>query len=305
MSKKQSIIIVICVVILGGLGFLGYKALESRHKKNLDAVREQEKTEWQEKNEQLADTIGSLKKTISTLTGDSGIIEDEDIISNGESKSLAPGEDSEGLDSIEEVEHRIASFFVHLDKQDYIKKYKLMGSSYNEYEKAIQKLSEKTPLLGNETASLYNMFLNIAHFYRVLGSERLSLIKDVITNESEDIESTMRDFYLWYTYDGAGRKKIKGRPSQQVLYEYAGFFLNTIGGRNYLMRRESKIRILTCYYSVLILDRANDMKQNPNGIDIRPFLRLVFSDLSNKSGFIFHYEYMKNLNELEVKYNID
>ena len=83
------------------------------------------------------------------------------------------------------------------------------------------------------------------------------------------------------------------------------FFLNTIGGRNYLMRQESKIRILTSYYSVLILDRANDMKQNPNGIDIRPYLRLVFSDLSNKSGFTFHYEYMKNLKRLKEKYNID
>ena len=70
------------------------------------------------------------------------------------------------------------------------------------------------------------------------------------------------------------------------------------------MRRDSKIRILTSYYSVLILDRANDMKQNPNGIDIRPYLRLVISDLSGKSGFIFHYEYMKTLKKLEGKYNI-
>ena len=148
------------------------------------------------------------------------------------------------------------------------------------------------------------MFLNIAHFYRALGSERLSMVKDVLTHENENIESTMRDFYLWYTYDSKDRKKIKGRPSQQVLYEYAGFFLNTIGGRNYLMRRDSKIRMLASYYSLLIMDRANDMKQNPNGIDMRPYIRLVISDLSGKSGFIFHYEYMKNLKRLEEKYNI-
>ena len=197
------------------------------------------------------------------------------------------------------------SFFVHLDQQEYIKDFNFEGSSYNEYEEVIQKISEKTPLLGNETESLYNMFLNMAHFYRVLGARRLSIIKEVITRENEDIESTMRDFYLWYTYDGQDRKRIKGRPSPQVLYEYAGFFLNTIGGRNYLMRRESKIRMLTSYYSVLILDRANDMKQNPNGIDIRPYIRLLISDLSNKSGLLFHYEYMKNLKRLKEKYNIN
>ncbi len=302
MSKKQSIIIVLCIVVLGVAGFLGYRMLESKYRKNFNAALEQEKTEWQVKNEELTGKIESLKRTISTLTGDADLVEDEDITSD---EVTEPGVDSEGTDSIEEVERRIAAFFVHLDQQNYIKKYNLEGSSYNEYEEIIQKISEKPPLLGNETESLYNMFLNIAHFFRVLGKERISLVKDVLTHENENIESTMRDFYLWYTYDGKDRKRIKGRPSQQVLYEYAGFFLNTIGGRNYLMRRESKIRILTSYYSVLILDRANDMKQNPNGIDIRPYLRLVISDLSNKTGLIYHYEYMKNLKRLKEKYNID
>ncbi|MGD9157382.1 MAG: hypothetical protein PVG39_03155, partial [Desulfobacteraceae bacterium] len=230
MSKKQSITIVICVVILVILGILGYRALESRHKKDLDAALEQEKTQWQGKNEELTDKIDSLKRTISTLTGDADLIEDEDINSDDEAMSKTPGEEPEDIESIEEVERRIASFFVHLDQQNYIKKYGFAGSSYNEYEEIIQKISEKTPLLGNETESLYNMFLNIAHFYRVLGSEKLSLIKDVLTYENENIESTMRYFYLWYTYDGKDRKRIKGRPSQQILYEYAGFFLNTIGG---------------------------------------------------------------------------
>jgi hypothetical protein len=304
MSKKQIVTIVICIVIFGALGFLGYRTLESHYKTNLD-VLEQEKIEWQAKNEELTDKIVSLKKTVSTLTGDANLVEDEDIVSEDESGSNAPGDDLETTDPIEDVERRIAAFFVHLDQQDYIKEYDLDGSSYNEYEEIIQKISEKPPLLGNETESLYNMFVNIAHFYRALGKERIFLVKNVLAHENENIESTMRDFYLWYTYDGKDRKKIKGRPSQQTLYEYAGFFLNTIGGRNYLMRRESNIRILTSYYSVLILDRANDMKQNPNGIDIRPYLRLVISDLSNKSGFTFHYEYMKNLKRLKEKYNID
>ncbi|MBN2417890.1 MAG: hypothetical protein JXL81_00765 [Deltaproteobacteria bacterium] len=300
MSKNQTITIIACIVILGVLGFLGYTILESRYRKNFDAALEKEK----EKNVELADKIDTLKNTIATLTGDAGLVEDEDLSSIDESASDTTDEDLQHADSIEEVERRIASFFVHLDQQRYIKEYNFEGSSYNEYEEIIQKISDKTPLLGNETESLYNMFLNMAHFYRVLGNQRISLIKDIIINENDDIESIMRDFYLWYIYDNQGMKKIKGRPALKVLYEYAGFFLNTIGGRNYLMRRESKIRILTSYYSVLILDRANDMKQNPNGIDIRPYLRLLISDLTNKSGFLFHFEYMKNLKRLKEKYNI-
>jgi hypothetical protein len=301
--KQQNIKIIICVAILAVIGFLGYMALESRYKKNLDTALEQEKTEWQVKNEELKEKIDSLESTIYTLTGDPELTQEERMNLADESESDNTGKDTEHPDSIEDTERRIASFFVQLDNEGYIKKYKLTGSSYNEYENVIQRISDKTPLLGNETDSLYNMFLNIAHFYRVLGSERLSLVKDVITHEN--METIMRDFYLWYTFDGEGGKRIKGRPSQQVLYDYAGFFLNTIGGRNYLMRRDSKIRILTSYYSVLILDRANDMKQNPNGIDIRPYLRLLMSDLSDKSGFIFHFEYMRNLKRLEEKYNIN
>ncbi len=301
-NKKQVLTIIILIVIVGLAGFAGYSILESRHNKNLDTL-EKEKSEWQEKNDKLQDKINSLEKTISRFSGDTGLTPEEGSNPAAESGSDQPAEGPEKPVPIEDVERRIAGFFVELDKQEYIKKFHFQKNSYDEYEDIIEKLSKKEPLLTNETSSLYNMFLNMAHFYRVLGKEKISLIKDILANE--DIEPVMRDFYLWYTYDGKDRKKIKGRPSQQVLYQYAGFFLNTIGGRNYLMRRNAKIRILTSYYSLLILDRANDLKQNPNGIDIRPYLRLVFSDLSGKSGFVFYSEYMKNLKMLMEKYNIN
>ena len=305
MYKKQSFTVIICVVILVIIGFLGYRILESRYKKELDATLEQEKVEWQGKNEKLRNKIDSLEKTISNLSGDTDLVNEEGMEPTDGPGLVESASDSEYSDSIEDVERRIASFFVYLDKQEYIKKYKLNGSIYNVYEDAVQKLSKKIPLLTNETESLYNIFLNIAHFYRVLGSDRLSLFKDILSHEEENIEPTMRDFYIWYSHDEKDNKRIKGRPSPDVLYDYAGFFLNTIGGRNYLMRRDSKVRILMNYYCVLILDRANDMKQNPNGIDIRPYLRLVISDISDKSGFIFHSEYMKNLRMLMIKYSID
>lgn len=301
-NKKQGLTIIILIVIAGLLGFAGYFMLESRNKKNLDAL-EKEKVAWQEKNVKLQDKINSLENTISKLSGDTGMIPEEGGNPVAESGSGQPAEGPEKPVSIEDVERRIAAFFVHLDKQEYIKEYNFQKNAYDEYEDIIEKLSKKEPLLTNETASLYNVFLNMAHFYRVLGKEKISLIKDILANE--DIEPVMKDFYQWYTYDGKDRKKIKGRPSQQVLYEYACFFLNTIGGRNYLMRRDAKIRILTTYYSVLILDRANDLKQNPNGIDIRPYLRMVISDFSGKSGFVFYPEYMKNLRRLADKYNIN
>ena len=304
MEKKQNNLFIICALIIAGLAVLGYILLESSHKKDLETALNDKNMEWQGKTDKLMEKIDTLEKEISAFSGeDDQPFMEQDNPEDGNDLS-EPDKKPQTSDNFDDVERRIASFFLYLDKQEYVKKHKIKGSTYNEYEEAVQKLSEKKPLIANETESLYNMFLNIAHFYRVLGNDKLSLFKDVLANEDEKIETTMRDFYLWYTYNDKNKKRIKGRPSPQVLYGYAGFFLNTIGGRNYLMRRDSKVRILTSYYSVLILDKSNDMKQNPNGIDIRPYLKLLFSDLSDKTGFAFHSEYMKNLGRLMDKYNI-
>ena len=301
-KKNRNLFYIICIAVLIIAGFMGYRVLESRHKKSLSSALEKEKLEWSGKNDKLRRRITSLEKTISRLSGDTELPPEEDIITTDEPATDLSDEGPEAAISISEVERRIAAFFVHLDKQDYIKEYKLDRGTYDVYEETIEKISEKPPLLVNETESLNSMFQNMAHFYRLLEVQRLSLIKDILLYEDEEMESTIRDFYLWYTY--SNNSNIKGRPSQEALYEYAGFFLNTIGGRNYLMRRDSKIRILTSYYSVLILDRANDTKQNPHGIDIRPYIKLVYGDISGKSGFIFYSEYIKKLSRLKDKYNI-
>ena len=99
-------------------------------------------------------------------------------------------------------------------------------------------------------------------------------------------------------------EKKDGRPSLKVLYKYSGFFLNTLAGRNYLLRRVPKIRVLATYYCVLILDKANDAKLNPNGIDIRPHIKLLLTDISNQSGFINKDQYLSELDQLDRKYQL-
>ncbi|MFC1494748.1 hypothetical protein ACFL6W_05665 [Thermodesulfobacteriota bacterium] len=306
MYKKQNIVMIISIIVICGLVFSGYIILKSRHEKELDNIRRQEEEAWNSKTELLQDKVTGLEKEISVLSGN--ISEELDISGDLEYTPGPGGMLEKGTEEslrIEDIERRIASFFLRLDEQGYIKQYELKGSSYGEYEALIEKLSLKTPLIVNETESLYNMFLNIAHFYRTLGKNRLTMVRDVLINEHDIIESTMRDFYLWYTYDYGGEKKIKGRPSTEVLYEYAGFFLNTIGGRNYLMRRDSKLRILTAYYSILFLDKANDLKKNPHGIDIRPHLRMLLNDVSTYTGFKYKFEYIKQINGLKKKYRVE
>jgi len=85
-------------------------------------------------------------------------------------------------------------------------------------------------------------------------------------------------------------------------YEYAGFFLNSLGGRSYLLRRDPGVRILTTYYSVLILDRANEEDLNRHGIDIRPHIDSVAQEIRNSRGLVFQKQYLDRLEALREKY---
>jgi hypothetical protein len=87
------------------------------------------------------------------------------------------------------------------------------------------------------------------------------------------------------------------------MYEYAGFLLNTLGGRSYLLRRSPKVRALTTYYCVLALDRANDEELNSKGIDIRPYIKSSLMEIKNQIGLIYQKEYIAKLSELSLKYS--
>jgi hypothetical protein len=78
--------------------------------------------------------------------------------------------------------------------------------------------------------------------------------------------------------------------------------LDTLGGRSYLMRRDPKLRLLTTYYSILVMDRANDRKMNPNGIDIRPAIAVTAKEIRSHTGLAYRKQYLAELERLTAKY---
>ena len=64
------------------------------------------------------------------------------------------------------------------------------------------------------------------------------------------------------------------------------------------------MRILTTYYCVLMLDKANDSLLNAYGIDIRPHIKLLLTEVSNKTGLINKEQYMSELEKLSNEYQI-
>ncbi len=206
--------------------------------------------------------------------------------------------------SLEEIERRINSFYSYLDQQQYVKSYRFFNRTKEQFQQIFKMLAGKPPIFPRETDSINDVLKNVFYFYRVLGKERITLIKDVLENESDIIEPLMDSFYFWFTSSNEYSKLELTRPSIEQLYIYACFFLETLGGRSYVFRRDSKVRILTLYYCVLIIDQANIDVVNSNGIDIRPHLKLISEDMTHQKGLNYKNQYFMKLEMLRKKYRL-
>ena len=300
--------IVVALVIIAVSGFFLFSKISGWHESKLEKAVQKEQEAWQGKASKLEQEVSELKLELTDVKGQNvpeeklakvfGKQEKEETRQVG-----ATPTPPEKLSEIAVTERQIAAFFTYLDKRPYVQSLNLAGGSYLQYQIAIEKLSAKPPIIVGEMDSLYNMVRNVAHFYRVMGKKRVLLTKQILQSESEVIEAVMKTFYKWFTMDDGGKATLKGRPSMTAMYEYAGYILNTLGGRSYLLRRNPKVRALTTYYSVLILDLANDEELNSRGIDIRPYIRSSLLEIKNQIGFIHQKEYITRLSELSLKYS--
>jgi hypothetical protein len=309
MDRSAKIIVAIVVIVVSA--FFIYSKFAGWHASKLETTVKQERKNWRDKTDQMKQEIATLKQELAVVKGQA-VSQDKLAEVFGEAqqedKKVAQqltGKISEGKKqpSFAEVEGHIMAFFSYMDDQEYVQSYKFKEGTYHQYQIAIKKLSSKLPIITGEISSLYNIVRNVAHFYRVMGKERVLLIKQLLQNESEVIESVMRTFYLWFTMDDEGQSSVQGRPSMRNMYEYAGYILNTLGGRSYLLRRDPKVRTLTTYYCVLMLDKANDEELNSKGIDIRPYIGSSLMEIKNQTGFIYQKEYLTKLRELTLKYH--
>ena len=299
--------IVVALVIVAVSGFFLFSKITGWHKSKVEKAVKEEQQTWQGKTDKLKQEVTELKQELTEVKGQQ-VPEEKLAKVFGENDKAEPQAEKEKqipakkLSDFAETERQIAAFFTYLDKRPYIQSLNLAGGSYLQYQIAIEKLSSKPPIIVGEMDSLYNMVRNVAHFYRVMGKKRVLLARNVLQNESEVIESVMETFYKWYTQNDEGQSTLKGRPSLTAMYEYAGYILNTLGGRSYLLRRSPKVRALTTYYCVLILDRANDEELNSKGIDIRPYIKSSLLEIKNQIGLIHQKKYITRLSELSLKY---
>jgi hypothetical protein len=219
---------------------------------------------------------------------------------------LAPQERVEDVlrveDECQKMERELREFFTYLDKKDYVRELKIGEDTFSRFKKIIHDLSLHPPLPAGEGINYDKIIENIYYFYRALGLKDLRLIKLIIKNETDTMEINLALFYRWLMSGDECTKKGGLPPSPDTLYRYAGFFVNSIGGRAYLFRRETKLRLLFSYYCLLIIHEADKKKMNSFGIDITPFLEPLVEEIENFQPLYFRREYAGKLIDLKNYY---
>ncbi|MBU0484313.1 MAG: hypothetical protein KKB30_07350 [Proteobacteria bacterium] len=300
-SRKKNplnliLIILLAIITIGGITYVNWDKIFNK------AARE---TIYEERDN-LKEKINLLEREVAKLSEKqtTEIDEQDQPESSDQDKRPSTLPIKIGKISCEQLDTEIQEFFHHLDSQEYIKDRSLNGGSQAHVKRLIDKLLANPPIVVRETDSLFTILTNTAHFYRVLGPEDVILAKDILAQEAGILEPTMALFYNW------SKKQQECKTPQteitlplQNLYEYAGFFLNTLGGQSYLFRRESHLRILIKYYCILILDRSNAEILNRHGIDIRLPIKSMINEIDLSENLLYKEEYMRTLINLKDKYH--
>ena len=147
-----------------------------------------------------------------------------------------------------------------------------------------------------------HMMRNITYLFHVMEKADILLIKEILKQEQDTLEIDLKMFFKWLTLGERCPDPHQLRPSSQVLYRYAGFFLNTIGGRAYLFRRTPGLRLLVSYYCLLVLHDSDKTGENSYGLDIFPYIEPLRNEMANYPDFQFQDQYIEKLRAIEIYY---
>ncbi len=287
-------------VVIVILGYLVYNIITDRNRETVDTVLEQKAEKQQRTIAALEEKVTSLQEELDGRE-DTAVPREKIAHIFGEKKTDPSLPELHEL-SCEELQRRLLSFFTYLDEKNYMQTHGFNESAQEFFQKTLSRLTDNKPQITGEMQELPILMKNMAYFYRVLGRKRVEIIRDVITHEADIIESVMTIFNQYYQLDTKCQIKTVHLPSLETTYNYALFFLNTLAGKNYLLRRDSKMRIITAYYCILIIDRTNEKVLNRYGYDIGPQIAMLLSDINDHKRLVYKEHYLAELKILQSKY---
>lgn len=207
-------------------------------------------------------------------------------------------------DPCTEAQSDVTEFLRYLDQKPYTRHSNTGLKASARFKKIGAKMSDNLPIPAGEGIDPKMIIRNIYHIFRILDRDEIKLIRDVLRKEQDTMEINLVMLYRWMMLAEDCNQGNHMRPSPNVLYHYAGFFVNTTGGRAYLFRRPLALRLLISYYCVLIIHDADKQGGNIYGIDIRPYLNILREEILNYPHFQFQNEYLNQLQSIEAHYRM-
>lgn len=298
-SMNRTLVTVAVVFGLIVAGVVAYVMVSKWHQRQMAFGRQQAQNECMEVIQNMEADLNEMRAQLETERR----MRPGDEVFPTVFGTPAPDHDADALPvDCEKITAQMTSFFNYLDGRPYLSDRDLEGGSAGFFRECAALLMADPPVNIAEMKDMFRLVKNVTHIYRVLGKDRLILAKDILAAEERVLEPGMAVFYAQLAECDQPLPGDQQPLSIERLYDYAGFFLNTLGGRSYMLRRESKVRMLVSYYAILIVDRANDGKFNQYGIDVRPYIDYLFYDISNQKGLTYRERYLTRLTALRDKY---
>ena len=288
MKGNKGLLLLVIALIAGGLLVFYYTYFGSKSRKQ---------PTFQEVEEKMSEELEkSSTETKDLLVQSPPLSEPQERLGEVDSKAMKVE------DECQKMEKDLQEFFTYLDTKDYIRELRIGEDTFNHFIKIIRALSLDPPIPAGEGLNYDMIINNIYHFYRALELKDLTLIKLILKNEADTMEINFALFYKWLMSNDECGQKEGIPPTLDTLYRYAGFLVNSIGGRSYLFRRETRLRLLLYYYSLLIIHEADKKKMNNFGVDITPFLEPLAEEIENYQFLYFRKEYAGRLINLKDYY---
>jgi hypothetical protein len=195
----------------------------------------------------------------------------------------------------------LKDFFRYLEQRNYVRHLLPDEDVHTCFKEVLEQLAAHPPVPAGEGVSAKLIAENIYHLFRVLKGRDLRLIREVLHHEQETMEIHLDTLYRWLM---AGNSCPDGnlKPPREVLYDYAGFLMTSIGGRAYLFRRATEIRLLLTYYSILILHEADLKGKNRYGIDVYPLVSPLLNEIHHYPDLHYQEKYVQELNRIVIEY---
>jgi type II secretory pathway pseudopilin PulG len=295
---KNIVVAIVVLAVIALAGAAGYFYYQNKQ------IREQTREQLEAERAALQDQAADLEKKIVQL--ETRLREDveapppaEDVLR----EAIEPDSATRELPATvraETLQDRVFNFFSYLDSKGYAARRGFDISSQELCMTALQKLAASRPLISGENQDLFALMRNMTFLFRALGKDTLLTARDIVHNENAIMEPAMALFYEWL--NPWQPQPSAPEVSREMMYDYAGFFLQSMGGRAYLFRRDPGVRMLTLYYSILVLDQANRDGLNSEGIDIVPALDALIQEMRYSRRLSERHRYLEDLREIRSRY---